>query len=135
MSKFKGIDFVLKLNTAVDGQAVYEVLGGQRGATLNRSVETIDITTKGSDSWKEFLPGIGEWSIDTDGLIVESNAAFSKLEECFMAREPLMIELTTPGNKTYKGNVYITDFPIELPYDDAVTYSVSLMGTGMLSSQ
>jgi len=134
MSKFKGIDFVLKVNTGTIDIPVYSILGGQRGATLNRSVDTIEVTTKHSNNWKEFLPSIGEWSIDADGLVVDSDVAFNELERCFMDRANLLIELTTPGGKTYKGTVIITDFPIELPYDDAVTYSAKLNGTGELTA-
>ncbi len=135
MSKFKGIDFVLKVNTGTVEIPVYSILAGQRGATLNRSVDTMDVTTKDSSNWKEFLPSIGEWSIDADGLVVDSDEAFTKLESYFMSRDKLLVELTTPGGKTYQGNVIITDFPIELPYDDAVTYSVKLTGTGVLTNQ
>ena len=33
----------------------------------------------------------------------------------------------------YEGNAIITDFPIEAPYDDALSYTVTLQGTGELS--
>lgn len=127
--KFKGIDFLLKIKTA----ETFTVLGGQRGATLNRSAETMDVTTKDSGGWKENLAGLKEFSIDADGLIIDSNAAYQALEDAFNNGTPIDVELSTPNDTTYTGKVLVTDFPIELPYDDAVTYSVTLTGTGPLT--
>ena len=56
----KGIDVVIKIGT--------EVVALQKGASLNRSAETIDTTTKDSQGWKEFISALKEWSIDCDGL-------------------------------------------------------------------
>ena len=38
------------------------------------------------------------------------------------------------GTWGYKGKAIITDFPIDAPYDDAATYSLTLQGTGELSA-
>jgi TP901-1 family phage major tail protein len=127
--KFKGIDFLLKIKSG----ETFVVLGGQRGATLNRSAETMDVTTKDSGGWKENLAGLKEFSIDADGLIVESNTAYQALEDAFNDGTAIDVELSTPNDTTYTGKVLVTDFPIELPYDDTVTYSVTLTGTGALT--
>ena len=50
--------------------ATGKVLGGQRGATLNRSAETMDATTKDGAGWQENVAGLKSWGIDCDGVFV-----------------------------------------------------------------
>lgn len=128
----KGVDFVIKIeDSSVPG--TYNILGGQRGATLNRSSETIDITTKSSSGWRENEASIREWSIEADGLLIEDDTAYTELENCYMNGTKVLVELVTAAGNTYEGEALITDFPIEAPYDDAATYSVTLQGTGPLT--
>lgn len=122
--KFKGIDFLVHIGE--------EVLGGQRGCKLNRSAETIDVTAKDSDGWQENLSGLKNWGVDTDGLIIEDDKAYSSLEDAFMNNTEVDVVIVTPMKKKYVGKAFVTDFPIDAPYDDAVTYSVSFTGTGAL---
>lgn len=132
----KGVDFVIKVQTGVDettGDPIFTIVGGQRGATLNRSAETIDITTKSSSGWRENEASIREWSIETDGLLIEDDTAYTELENCYMNGTKVLVELVTAAGNTYEGEALITDFPIEAPYDDAATYSVTLQGTGPLT--
>lgn len=108
-------------------------LAGQRGATLNRSAETIDITNKVSAGWKEIITSVKEWSIDCDGVFVEDDTALKALETAFNANTMVDVKISD-GEWGYKGKAIITDFPIDAPYDDAATYSLTLQGTGELSA-
>lgn len=127
--KYKGIDFIIKVK---DSTGTFKVLGGQRACTLNRSADTIDVTAKDSDGWQENLAGLKNWGIDTDGLIVENNEAYSILEDKFMNSETITAVIVTPTQKAFQGEAIITDFPLEAPYDDAATYSVTFTGSGKL---
>lgn len=108
-------------------------LAGQRGATLNRSAETIDITNKVSAGWKEMMTSVKEWSIDCDGVFVADDVALKSLETAFNANTMVDVKISD-GEWGYKGKAIITDFPIDAPYDDAATYSLTLQGTGELSA-
>ena len=129
MGKYKkGIDFLI--GVMVNDEM--KILGGQRSATLNRSADTIAVTNKESEGWQENLAGLKNWGIDTDGLVVENSEAYAYLEECFMESKEVDAYLTTPMGKKYTGKAIITDFPLEAPYDDAATYSVTFTGSGKL---
>lgn len=131
MPKIKGVDVLIKVeDSAMPG--TYVAVGGQRGATINRSAEAIDTTTKDSSGWKENEYGMKEWGLDCDGLLIESDAAYVDLEDAFMNGTKVKVELSLPGGTKYSGTALVTDFPIELPYDDTVTYSVALQGDGAL---
>ena len=111
-----------------------QVLGGQRGATLNRGSETLDVSNKATGgAWKEFIAGAKEWSIECDGILIDGDASFTALETAFLNGTIVKVKIGDDAGWGYNGNAIITDFPIEAPYDDALTYTVTLQGTGELS--
>lgn len=133
MSKI-GIDFLLYAtveNDATTGEPIWVKVGGQRGATLNRSRETIETTTKdSSQGFREKEAGLAEWSIDADGLFLETDAGLQILEDAFMNGEKLLARFQTAAGNKYEGFTILTDYPIEAPYDGEVTYSITLEGDG-----
>lgn len=119
---------------SLDGSKLLAV-SGQQGLTINRSADSIEITSKDTEgSWKSKLAGMKEWSIDNDGIYVVESESHKALTEAFNESEPVCIKVY--NNKAKKGMLgglaIITDYPIEAPYDDAVTYSLTLEGMGAL---
>lgn len=128
MAKLAGVDVLVYIGT--------DVVGGQSGATLNRSAETIDTTSKDAGGWAESIVGIKNWSIECEGFIVESDIALEALETAWNNRTTVSVEIRFPGGtgkKKYTGTAYVTEFPVEFPQDDAVTYKITLQGTGALT--
>lgn len=135
----KGIDILIKVDE--------EIVALQKGATLNRSADTIDTTTKTSGGWKEFVASLKEWSIDCDGLYTLPRAtgttSFRLLEDAFNNGSEVDVEfaladetdLVAGDTIGFTGKAIIVDFPLEAPMDDSVTFSVSLQGTGALSEK
>ena len=111
----------------------YKALAGQRGATLNRSTDTLDVSNKVTEGWKEFITGSKEWSMECDGILMADDTAFAKLEEYFLNGQEVEVKIGDNTGWGYEGKAIITDFPIEAPYDDALSYTVTLQGTGELS--
>lgn len=145
MSDTLQTDLTSKLTTALAGKdillsiwdstgAVLLAVAGQQGLTINRDKDTIEVTTKDSKGWKENIVGFKEWSIDNDGVYVRSHDSHAKLKEMFEGDEPVLIKVTNQKAKTdmFGGMALLTSYPIEAPYDDAVTYTASLTGTGAL---
>jgi TP901-1 family phage major tail protein len=129
LAKMTGMKCKLFVKDATTGQ----VLAGQRNATLSRSAESIEATSKDTEGfWKESLQGFKEFSIDADGAFVESDAAYTTLETAFINSENVNVYIELPSGTKYEANCTITDFSLEMPYDDLVTYSISLQGSGAL---
>lgn len=133
MAKVAGVDVLLKVD--VSGTAT--ALGGQTGATLNRSANTIDVTDKNSDGWAESMAGVKSWSIDCDMFVSLGDTALEALFTAFDARTPVDVEIrvgvdTEANGYTYTGSAVITDFPEDYPQDDAVSISMSLQGASPL---
>ena len=132
MGSIKGVDVAVKVNTGTEGAPIWTMIGGQKGATLNRSVETIENTSKSSNGWKEFDYSFKEWGIDADGLLVQDDAGFEALENAFMNSLSVKLEMGMPNGDIYEGTALVTELPIEAPYDDFATYSTKFQGSGAL---
>lgn len=118
----------------IDGTKLLAI-SGQQGLTINRSADQIEITSKDTQGgWKSYLAGMKEWSIDNDGLFVPSDESHSILSQAFENSEPVCVKVVDGKRKVgmFGGLAVVTDYPIEAPHDDAVTYSVTLSGMGPL---
>ena len=131
MSKIAGVDVLLYVETGTPG--TYTVLGGQSGATLNRSTNVMDTTSKDANGWAENVAGINSWSLECDGFIAASDTALDSLETAWEDRTGVKAQILMPSGKKYTGNCIISDFPMEFPQDGAATFKISLTGTGALA--
>lgn len=110
-------------------------ISGQQGLTINRSADSIEVTSKDTKGgWKSKIAGMKEWSIDNDGLYVPSDETHQELGKYFESGEPLCVKVINGKLKTgmFGGLAVITDYSLEAPFDDAMTYSISLDGNGAL---
>ncbi|WP_324658927.1 phage tail tube protein [Bacillus cereus] len=123
--KIAGVDILVK----VGSPAV--VVGGQSGCTINRSMNVIETTDKTSNGWVTKIGGIKEWSTELEAFMVIGDAGYTAISKAFKDRAEIDVEVAIGGN-TLKGKALISDFPIEAPQDDAVTFSITLEGTGEL---
>ncbi|HBF7594791.1 TPA: phage major tail protein, TP901-1 family [Clostridioides difficile] len=129
--KVAGVDVLLKIKKDESNTVV---LGGQKGASLSRSAETIDVSDKTSGGWSEAIMGLKSWSVECDGFVTLGDEGLKLMHTAFDERKALDIEIKVGGTEgyTYTGSVVITDFPEEFSYDSAVTYSLSLQGASPL---
>ncbi len=128
-----GKDIILAVYNA-DGTSLLAI-SGQQGLTINRSADSIEVTTKDTTGgWKSKITGMKEWSIDNDGLFVQDDASHTLLTSSFESGTPVCLKVINGKTKKgmFGGLAVITDYPIEAPYDDAVTYSLTLEGMGAL---
>jgi len=111
-------------------------VAGQQGLTINRSADTIEVSSKDTEGgWKSVIPGMKEWSIDLDGVYVPSDDSHKALSAAFSAGNPVCVKVYNAKTKKglFGGLASITDYPLEAPYDDSVTYSLSFSGMGALT--
>jgi TP901-1 family phage major tail protein len=132
MAKIAGVDVLLYANTGTDATPTWTVVGGQSGATLNRDTKVIDVTSKES-GWTENLAGIKSWGVDCDGYVVVSDVAYSALETAWENGTSVKVHLVVPSGNTYEGSAIISKFPLDAKQDGALTFQVTLEGTGALT--
>lgn len=127
-----GKDILLSVWNSTGSKLI--AVAGQQGLTINRDKDTIEVTSKDSQGWKQNIVGFKEWSIDNDGVYVRDHDSHKLMKEAFDGDDPVLIKVTNQKAKTdlFGGLALVTSYPIEAPYDDAVTYTVTLTGTGAL---
>lgn len=129
--KVAGVDVLLK----VKKDSSYVVVGGQKGASLSRSAETIDVSDKTSGGWSESIMGLKSWGVDCEGFVTIGDEGYELLETAFENREAIEVELKVGGTGGYTrtGKAVITDFPEDYQQDSAVSFSISLQGASALT--
>lgn len=129
-----GKDWLLAIFDAT-GENIYAI-GGQKTLTINRSADTIEVSSKDTEGgWKASMAGMKEWSIDTEGVYVGSDTSHSILSAAFTNATPVCVKVYDQKQQKglFGGLAVITDYPLEAPYDDAVTYTLTLSGMGPLT--
>jgi len=113
-----------------------DFMGEAQSFALHFAQSTVDVTSKDSDSWGDFLSGRKEWTIDFSGLYLISDAARLHVEEHFFgyhALDNLDVIITMPGaGGTYTGKAVLESMDYEGPAEEALTISGSLKGKGEL---
>ena len=126
----RGKDTAVYVNTGTEVEPEWVRVGGQRGGTFNRGSDTLDVASKDSDGWADEDYASNNWGHDFDGLIPENKETYAMLEDAWYNQEFVMTRWTSGSNRIWEGKCIITDFPEEAPYDDAMTYSITLSGKG-----
>lgn len=111
-------------------------IAGQQGLTINREKESIEVTSKDTKGgWKSYIGGMKEWSIDNDGLYVGDDKSHKALSKAFHNDDLVCLKVINQKKKKsmFGGIATIEEYSVEAPFDDAVTYSISLQGNGPLT--
>ncbi|MEG0798698.1 MAG: phage tail tube protein [Acidaminococcaceae bacterium] len=130
-----GKDFLLYVNNGTAEVPVWTLIGGQRGASLNRSADEINTSDKTSDGWSSSRPGLRKWSIDLESLVMLTNEGMNILEQAFMESAQINVRLLYPDGSAQTGWGGITDFGMETPHDGEATLKGTVSGNGALSAR
>nr|DAL10529.1 MAG TPA_asm: major tail protein [Caudoviricetes sp.] len=128
-----GKDILLCLFTS-DGTKLLAI-AGQQSLTINRSADTVETTSKDTKGgWKSQMAGMKEWSIDSDGAYVMCAESHKELQKYFESGDLMCIKIVDikESKPLFGGLAVLTEYTLEAPYDDAMTYSCSIAGNGAL---
>ena len=128
-----GKDILLCLFTS-DGTKLLAI-AGQQSLTIKRSADTVETTSKDTKGgWKSQMAGMKEWSIDSDGAYVMGAESHKELQKYFESGDLMCIKIVDikESKPLFGGLAVLTEYTLEAPYDDAMTYSCSIAGNGAL---
>jgi TP901-1 family phage major tail protein len=111
-------------------------IAGQQSLSLSRTAETNEVITKDSEgSWSAAVAGMKSWSIDTGGVFVADDESHQILGQAFENGDNVCVKIYNRKAQKgmYGGIATITDYSIDAPYDDSMTYSCTLQGVGKLT--
>ncbi|MBA7708133.1 hypothetical protein ES703_117023 [subsurface metagenome] len=131
MGKVKGIDIYLKVDTNPGGSPSYQSVGGQKDATFDRGLSTIDTTDKDSAGHETHLPGIRNWSISFEAFLIEANQYWLDIENSYNDGSQLSYQIVTPAH-TYTGTATVESLSMSAAMADAGIVAFTLKGTGPL---
>lgn len=124
----KGVDILVLVEGPTTGTFIEA--GGQRGATLSESNDTIETTHKGSNGYKEYEYGFGDWTISADGLYISGDAGYEAIVDALRTKKKVKVRWTEGGTQTFEGTALVLSRDLEGPYDGEATYSVEFQGSG-----
>lgn len=125
----KGVDILILVEDPITSGTFIEV-GGQRGATLSETNETLETTNKGSGGYKEYEYSFGDWTISADGVYITGDAGYVALVDALRNKQKVVVQWTEAGTQVYEGTALVTSRELEGPYDAEATYSLELQGSG-----
>lgn len=114
------------------------VMAATKSFTLTINSNLIDITTKDSDAWGDTLYGFKDWEVSFDGLY-DPDATYNVEEvyDAIVADDTVYLEMAvidgTGGGLVFSGNANSTGLTMSAGYNDAVSFSGTFKGAGLLS--
>jgi TP901-1 family phage major tail protein len=129
----RGVDILIQVEDPAAVAGTYITVGGQRGATLSESNETLDVTTKDSGGAYEYDYGLYGWTISCDGLYVPDDVGYTALKTAFRDKTKVKVRIQEEGTATEEGEALVISKELDGPYDAEVTYTLELQGTGKLT--
>ena len=131
---FKGLDFILEVQTATTPTVVWTKVCGltQTGLTINQ--EGVDITDNCSEGWREMLEGAGvrNVSISASGN-ARDNAAQQFILAKILANEFVTARIKRGHGDEFSGVWQIPSNGYSAPYNGAETFEVTLESAGKIT--
>lgn len=134
MAKFKGREFRVSVRVST-GPDVFTVIGGIRSESLTINSETVDVTDKDGNGWRELLQGAGITSMSIKGSgVVSDNTVFTDhIMVAKMADTHLKIKLESGLGDIFTGVFAIPSVERGGEYNKEETFSISLESAGEIT--
>jgi predicted secreted protein len=102
-----------------------------KSCSLSLKAGTMDITTKDSILWADFLPAVKDWSVSCEGLVAyNSSANIVNLMDLLIAGTLVVVKFSAHdiGNLYYYGNAYVVGCDQNANMDEPISFTASFTG-------
>lgn len=111
------------------------LVAAAQDVSVSMSVETIDVTTKESNGYRELLGGLRSASFSVNGLIdytEATNESTADLATTLLARTAVTLKFSTevPGDQSVSAEAICTSLELSGGTEDTATYSATFEATG-----
>ncbi len=130
----KGSAFLLKVG---DGAAtpVYATVAGMRTTQLSINGETVVVTNKGSNGWRELLSGAGTRSVSVSGAgVFTGSAAETRLKSNALAGLIDDYELSFESGEKMRGRFLVSRLDYAGDFNGERSYTLALESSGPVVS-
>lgn len=127
--------------------ATYTAFAFAKSHSLQIDADSLEVSSKDSGKWKEFLTTKLSWTINAEHLYTESD--YDSMMQKLIAREPIEVlfaiatnandeEKPSEGWKAgagWKGSAVITSISVNANDGEIASYSITLQGASALTKQ
>lgn len=121
------------------GGAVYTKIAEMKEVTLRIERDTIDVSSHGSQGWKDNITGLALWTATSNYLYIEGSASQEALYSALIDRTvlnfrhiPRGLEAIAGANYKYEGQGVVTSWEVSGPNNDAAASAIDVQGAGAL---
>lgn len=130
MAGMNGTDVLLQVNTGTDAVPVWTTVAAQRDASVSRSNDTIDFSSKDSRHW-DGAAGRAESELSLDGLVpVAGEAGFDALLAAWEDGTLIGVQQQRAGAAFKLAKGIVTKMDEEYPDQGESTFSASVKIAG-----
>ncbi len=103
--------------------------------SIDRGTDMQETTNFDSGGYKEYIPGIKEWSGSVKGnwVVGTDTAGQGALETAYENSTKLTGTFVVATGYSYTGDFYIKSFPVEVKVANKIEFSIDIQGTGALT--
>ena len=108
-----------------------------RNFTIRQTHAPINATSHDSSGDRELIAGTGSWAGSADGLYASTNATQQNMQDILQSRVKVNMEAYPKGTSSggyWSGEIFVTDFELSAPNEDAAAYNISFEGHLVLTS-
>ena len=114
------------------------LVAAAQDVSVSMSVETIDVTTKESNGYRELLGGLRSASFSVNGLIdytEATNESTADLATTLLARTAVTLKFSTEvtGDQSVSASAICTSLELSGGTEDTATYSATFEATGTVT--
>lgn len=112
------------------------------GSNFNIDTDMIEVSNKDSGAGSEFIPGKYNWTMDFEGFFEEDGSVGAGKESASdlltmaigKTKFVAVMASSVTGDIELEGDVYISNFALSAPYNDGMTFTCTLQGTGTITA-
>ena len=101
-----------------------------KDVTPDFNADEIDVTTRSSAGWREWLQGMKDWTVEAGALWVPSNATIRAIRDAYMDRSEVAVKVRDENDWGFNGTIIITHLGLPQPLEDGLTMDITMRGTG-----
>ena len=134
MAKFKGRELRIKVRVST-GPDVFTVIGGIRTESMTINSETVDVTDKDGNGWRELLEGAGITSMSLKGSgVVSDDAVFTDhIMAAVMANTHVVLKIESGLGDVWQGTFAVPSAERAGEYNKEETFSITLESAGTIT--
>ena len=123
-----GFEGRMFIGTEGNGASASDECTFARDVTINLTSDPIDVTSRDSAPWKDYIPGLREWSVSFNAVYINTDSALDALEAAYIAGTILSVRLIDNDGDGYYGDIIVTEFSREEPLADGMSRTVTMTG-------